>query len=102
MYVSMFRNGLNIDRFRHEIMEQYPDTKEGYRLLANAINSRIKPCLRIELDLRTKENLTILLSHSGLVQRLFYITLAKHDMHTDLVQIVNILAAFACGVGYNA
>ncbi len=100
--VSMFRNGLDRDRFHTEIIDNFSnDTQEGFRLLANAINARIKPCLRIEFDIRDKENLIILLSHSGLVQRLFAVSIKHNDMHTDLIQIENILTAFACGVGYD-
>lgn len=100
--VSMFKNGLNKDRFHEEIINNfYPETQEGFRLLANAINAEIKPCLRIEFWFRDKENLLIYLSHSGLVQRLFTGSIKHKDMFTDLVQIENILTAFACGVGYN-
>lgn len=100
--VSMFKNGLNKDRFHEEIMDNFhDDTQEGFRLLANAINTRIKPCLRIEFDIRDKENLMILLSHSGLVQRLFAVSIKHNDMYTDLIQVENILTAFACGVGYD-
>lgn len=100
--VSMFRNGLDRDRFHNEIIDNFGnDTQEGFNLLAKAINARIKPCLRIEFDIRNNENLTILLSHSGLVQRLFGVTIKHNDIHTDLIQIENLLTAFACGVGYD-
>lgn len=99
---SMFKDGLNKDRFREEIFERlYPETQEGFHLLESEINARIQPCLRIELTFWDKENLSILLSHSGLVQRLFAVSIKHNDMHTDFVQIENVLIAFACGVGYD-
>ena len=100
--VSMFRNGLDQDRFHEEIIENfYDDTQEGFRLLAKAINTRIKPCIMIGFDIRDNHNLMILLTHSGLVQRLYAVSIKHNDMRTDLVQIENLLTAFACGVGYD-
>ena len=100
--VSMFRNGLDKDRFHNEIIDSFvDDTQEGFNLLAKAINARIKPCLRIEFDIRDNVNLLILLSHSGLVQRLFCVSIKHIDMYTDLIQIENLLIAFASGIGYD-
>ena len=100
--VSMFRNGLDRDRFHNEIIDNFRnDTQEGFRLLADAINARVKPCLRIEFDIRDKENLIILLSHSGLVQRVFAGSIKHNDKSTDLIQIENLLIAFASGIGYD-
>lgn len=100
--VSMFKDGLNKDRFHEEIIDNFfDDSQEGFRLLAGAINTRVKPCLRIEFDFRDKENLYILLSHSGLVQRCCCIVIKHNDMHLDLIQIENLLTAFASGLGYD-
>ena len=100
--VSMFRNGLDRDRFHNEIIDNFcNDTQEGFNLLAKAINARIEPCLRIDFDFRDKVNLLILFSHSGLVQRLFCVSIKHNDMCTDLIQIENLLTAFASGIGYD-
>lgn len=100
MKVNLFGN--NFDRFRfhdYVVSNCYAETQEGYNHLASIINQRIDSHFYVELILR--DDLTIVISHSGLLNRVCAVAVKHNDLISDISEIENILIAFASGIGYD-
>lgn len=94
----------SIGDFYLEITRQfYPETQEGLNLLADDINSRIDP--RIDVSLAWYRDTKIIkaiynYSASDSASRSYSCVFRHSTMYSSIARILDVLAAFACGIGY--
>ena len=100
--MKLFKSGLNEEDFSTKILKDfYPETQEGFDRLASVMNNRIcsQFCIQLRYN-RLVENVTIVLGYVGYTTR-FYVRCFTHEnVRKTFNQIMNILTAFACGLGF--
>lgn len=96
---QFFKNCSEIG-FVHEIMDKqfYPETQEGFDRLAEEINDRCN--LLVKLRFYPEDNMLKVFIKSGGTRN--YRTFIKNENVTaSFFRILDILTAFACGLGYD-
>lgn len=103
MKMKLFKRDLGEEDFRMKVLKDfYPETQEGFDHLASVMNNRISSQLFIQLKYNHFiESVTVVLvSYVGYTT--FYCRCFTHEnMRKTFNQIVNILTAFACGLGFD-
>lgn len=87
--------------FVHEIMDKqfYPETQEGFDRLASEINARCN--LLVQLYYYREDEMIKVLIKSGDENRTYRTFIHNDNVSKSFIRIVDILTAFACGLGYN-
>lgn len=100
MQISMFKNNLERGSFCQELLNYfYAETQEGFNLLARQINERVDSRLNVELQLR--DRIEVILSYIDLDRRFCCVSVRRSNWILEISEIVNMLVAFASGIGYD-
>lgn len=103
MKMKLFKGDLNKEDFYAKILKDfYPETQEGFNLLAKAINARINSqfCIQFKYNHQI-ENLMVVLGYVGYTTRFFCCGFMHENIRKSFNQIMNILTALACGLGFD-
>ena len=100
MEISLYKNNLERGSFCQELLSySYPETQEGFNHLACEINERVDSRLNVELQLR--DRIEVILSYIDLDRRFCCVSVRRSNWILEISEIVNMLVAFASGLGYD-
>ena len=102
MKMKLFKSGLNEEDFCRKVLKDfYAETQEGFDRLAAAMNNRISSqfCIQLKYN-HLVENVTIVLGYVGYTTRFYCRCFTHENMRKTFDSIMNILTAFACGLGF--
>ena len=103
MKMKLFKGNLKQEDFYAKILKDFfPETQDGFDRLSDAMNARINSqfCIQFKYNHQI-ENLTIVLSYIGYTTRLYCCVFTHENMRKSFIQTMNVLTAFACGLGFN-